>query len=107
MKAGASPSALARESGVRRRLLHEWKKRVEEGGAENLRDSGRPRTDSGCGAAGSDEVRADLTHMLDEGYKRQRLHSVLGYLSLTEFETIHATPAHNAAANRSLVSLLP
>ena len=42
MQAGESPSALARELDVRRKLLYEWKSRVEAGGPENLRDSGRP-----------------------------------------------------------------
>ena len=42
MQAGESPSALERELGVRRKLLYEWKSRVEAGGPENLRDSGRP-----------------------------------------------------------------
>ena len=42
MQAGESPSALARELGVKRKLLYEWKKRVEAGGAQNLRESGRP-----------------------------------------------------------------
>jgi transposase-like protein len=42
MQAGESPSALQRELGVKRKLLYEWKKRVEAGGPENLRDSGRP-----------------------------------------------------------------
>ena len=42
VQAGESPSALARELGVKRKLLYEWKKRVEAGGAQNLRESGRP-----------------------------------------------------------------
>jgi transposase-like protein len=42
MQAGESPSALQRELGVKRKSLYEWKKRVEDGGAENLRDGGRP-----------------------------------------------------------------
>ena len=42
MQAGESPSALQRELGVKRKSLYEWKKRVEAGGAENLRDGGRP-----------------------------------------------------------------
>ena len=42
MQAGESPSALARELGVRRKLLYEWKQRVEDGGEENLRPCGRP-----------------------------------------------------------------
>jgi transposase-like protein len=42
MQAGESPSALQRELGVKRKSLYEWKRRVEEGGPENLRDGGRP-----------------------------------------------------------------
>lgn len=42
MQAGESPSALQRELGVKRKSLYEWKNRVEAGGPENLRDSGRP-----------------------------------------------------------------
>lgn len=42
MQTGESPSALQRELGVKRKSLYEWKKRVEEGGAKNLRDGGRP-----------------------------------------------------------------
>ena len=32
---------LQRELGVKRKSLYEWKKRVEDGGPENLRDGGR------------------------------------------------------------------
>jgi transposase len=42
MQAGESPSALQRELGVKRKSLYEWKKRIEAGGGENLRESGRP-----------------------------------------------------------------
>lgn len=35
--------ALARELGVRRELLHKWRKLYEAGGAEALRTTGRPR----------------------------------------------------------------
>ena len=47
MQAGESPSALSRELDVRRKLLYEWKQRVEEGGAENLRSRGRPTRTQG------------------------------------------------------------
>ena len=47
MQAGESPSALERELGVKRKLLYEWKKRVEQGGPENLRDRGRPGARAG------------------------------------------------------------
>lgn len=42
MEAGESPTALAQELGVRRKLLYEWKKRVGEGGPESLHPAGRP-----------------------------------------------------------------
>lgn len=48
MQAGESPSAMARELGVKRKLLYEWKKRVDVGGAENVRESGRPGPISGA-----------------------------------------------------------
>lgn len=48
MQAGESPSALARELGVRRKLLYEWKDRVAEGGEENLRSRGRPSRAAGA-----------------------------------------------------------
>ncbi len=48
MQAGESPSALARELGVRRKLLYEWKQRVEEGGEANLRLRGRPSREEGA-----------------------------------------------------------
>lgn len=54
MQAGESPSALARELGVRRKLLYEWKDRVEAGGPENLREVGRPE-------AGQPVARNDQT----------------------------------------------
>ena len=47
MQAGESPSALAHELDVRRKLLYEWKQRVADGGAENLRARGRPPGQSG------------------------------------------------------------
>jgi transposase len=44
MNAGESTARLAEELGVRRKLLYEWKQRMEAGGAENLnRKAGRPR----------------------------------------------------------------
>jgi len=44
MRAGESTTRLAGELGVRRKLLYEWKERMEEGGEEYLsRKAGRPR----------------------------------------------------------------
>jgi len=39
MQQGESPSALARELGIRRKLLYEWKQRIEQ-----LADSGASRS---------------------------------------------------------------
>ncbi len=50
MQAGESPSALARELGVRRKSLYEWKQRVEESGPQSLPESGsspRPSANEG------------------------------------------------------------
>ena len=44
MLAGESPSALARELGVVRKLLYDWK----EGGEQNLRSEGRPSRAQGA-----------------------------------------------------------
>ena len=42
MLAGESSSALARELGVSRKLLNDWRGRVLQGGEENLREKSRP-----------------------------------------------------------------
>lgn len=44
MQAGESVARLAEELGLRRKLLYEWKQRIEEGGEENVHGQpGRPR----------------------------------------------------------------
>ena len=43
MEGGDTVSALAREVGVRRKLLYEWRDAFRAGGAEALRGRGRPR----------------------------------------------------------------
>lgn len=48
MLAGESPSALARELGIARKLLYDWKDRYEEGGEQNLRPEGRPSRAQGA-----------------------------------------------------------
>ena len=42
MAAGENVSALARELGVRRKYLYQWRERFRAGGAIALRDRGRP-----------------------------------------------------------------
>ncbi|EWY40712.1 hypothetical protein N825_32820 [Skermanella stibiiresistens SB22] len=42
LEAGENVSALARELGVARQLIHTWRKRVLEGGPEALRGKGQP-----------------------------------------------------------------
>jgi transposase-like protein len=44
IEAGGNVSALARELGVRRKLLYEWRDAWRAGGADALRPPGRPRT---------------------------------------------------------------
>ena len=46
MEAGENVSALARDLGVRRKLLYEWRDAWREGGPEALRGPGRPRKGS-------------------------------------------------------------
>ena len=44
MQAGEAASRIAQELGVRRKLLYEWKQRMEQGGEESLVSrAGRPR----------------------------------------------------------------
>src|SRR5258708_6114763 len=40
---GEKVPVLSGELGIHRKLLYEWKRRVEEGGEANLRERGRPR----------------------------------------------------------------
>ncbi len=42
MQQGESPSALAHELGIRRKLLYQWKQRIEQLGAEAVSEDGRP-----------------------------------------------------------------
>lgn len=66
MQAGESPSALARELGVRRKSLYEWKQRAAEGGPGSLQESGgRPSADSVSAAPQSDQCRiAELEQLV-------------------------------------------
>ncbi len=43
MEAAGNVKALAEELGVRRELLYDWREKFAAGGAEALRNSGRPR----------------------------------------------------------------
>ena len=47
MRAGESPSAMERELGVSRKLLYDWKRRVAETGAGELRENGGRRRKTG------------------------------------------------------------
>ncbi len=53
MEAGSNVCALARELGVRRKLLYEWREALRAGGPEALRGPGRPRKGSVVVGAGS------------------------------------------------------
>ena len=43
METAGNVEALAEELGIRRELLYKWRRMLEAGGAEALRNSGRPR----------------------------------------------------------------
>jgi transposase len=66
MQAGESPSALARELGVRRKSLYEWKQRVEQAGPQGLQASdGRPSRDGVAASNKSDQRRiAELEQLV-------------------------------------------
>jgi transposase-like protein len=66
MQAGESPSALARELGVRRNSLYAWKQRVEEAGPRSFEASGgRPSTGEDRVSDQSDQRRiAELERLV-------------------------------------------
>ncbi len=43
VKGGESVAAVANELGLRRKLIYDWKKRIEAGGVESLGKVGRPK----------------------------------------------------------------
>jgi transposase-like protein len=54
---GEKIAALAEEFGIHRKLLYEWKRRVDEGGASNLRGRGRPRKSETTGVSDRTDPR--------------------------------------------------
>lgn len=61
MQAGESPSALARELKVRRKLLYEWRDRVLAG--KPLRTRGRPRKDPGADPPPADRTASRVAEL--------------------------------------------
>lgn len=57
MEAAANVEALAAELGIRRELLYDWRRQYAAGGAEALRNSGRPRPEAMSAEALSAERR--------------------------------------------------
>lgn len=57
MEAAANVEALAAELGIRRELLYDWRRQFQAGGAEALRNSGRPRPEAMSAEALSAERR--------------------------------------------------
>ena len=60
MLAGANVSALARELGLGRPMLNQWRDRLQSGGVEALRGPGRPRR-----AAQAESARTELGAALE------------------------------------------
>jgi len=56
MMSGENVSALAREFGVRRKLLYEWRDAFRRSGPEGLRGRGRPKGSVSAGSASGDEL---------------------------------------------------
>jgi transposase-like protein len=67
MEGAGNVEALAEELGIRRELLYKWRRKVEAGGAEALRNSGRPRpTAAGPEAMDAQRKIAELERKLGE-----------------------------------------
>ena len=56
MHAGEDVGALARELGVRRKLLYDWREHFRNEGPEGLRPRGRPSNDGVAGVGAADEL---------------------------------------------------
>jgi transposase len=73
MKAGESTARLAEELQLRRKLLYEWKQRMEEGGEESLsRRSGRPRKSAAMRQQQSDSSQAQRLAALERLVGKQQ-----------------------------------
>jgi len=73
MKAGESTARLAEELQLRRKLLYEWKQRMEEGGAEALgRRSGRPRKSAAVRQQQNDRSQAQRIAALERLVGKQQ-----------------------------------
>jgi transposase len=68
MEDAGNVTALAEELGVRRELLYDWREKHQAGGAEALRNSGRPRPAPGvpAGALGAERKIAELERKVGE-----------------------------------------
>lgn len=67
MEAAGNVKALAAELGVRRELLYDWREKLAAGGAEALRNSGRPRPSAQSAEALSGERKlAELERKVGE-----------------------------------------
>jgi len=73
MKSGESTARLAEELQLRRKLLYEWKQRMEEGGEERLgRGSGRPRKSAALRQQQSDSGQAQRIAALERVVGKQQ-----------------------------------
>jgi transposase len=67
METAGNVKALADELGIRRELLYDWRERFAAGGAEGLRNSGRPRPSPAAAEALSAERKlAELQRKVGE-----------------------------------------
>ncbi len=97
MQAGESPSALARELDVRRKLLYEWKNRVEDGGPESLRKSGRPGPIPG--AVLEDRTKSDQRRIAELERLVGKQQALIDFFE-NALEQVEAAPASKAESTK-------
>ena len=73
MEAGENVSALARELGVRRKYLYQWRERFRAGGAVALRSAGRPTKAEALAMPGAGEASSSASAAMPEAAQSDEL----------------------------------
>jgi transposase len=98
IQSGEKIAALSRELGIRRKVLYEWLRRVNEGGESSLRDRGRPRK-SGIAVSFPRDYRQRVAE-LERTVERQQLVIEFFRFALQQLEELrHAENAIGATAS--------
>lgn len=75
MEAGENVSALARELGVRRKYLYQWRERFRAGGPVALRSRGRPTKAEALAMAGAGDVGSPASAAMPDTAPGDELHN--------------------------------